>query len=377
MIKSCNYAPVRDLYLCGTIETWTYIPHFFKPDIKPTKSLIESMELLFVRAFYFSLYVSIYCHAFIQQRNIAAEAPRFLHIRGNNLCHSFARNDLFALPLQLRPAILGRQTAPTRCRRNDIHSFQFLSTYGHGNDGGQRSGWLRFQFLERSHEKLIYVIFCALSTSALRFAAIHCQIDGLLPIEPGIWLSMVETSLALTWSSMILTISFLEAWTKFRAPFLKKYIAVDVGRFVFAALNAAELGIVSSFWLHRTFQCYQIQKFLGGDLFYKGKSYYEQYTFALPAVASLSLLLQVILVAPKLYRRAKRKILDGFDEALPSVKVSMTVAEQAALTDIARDLRRVRKTPSRAWHSIYIILEMIKIGCLNAFVILTWFRLLK
>jgi hypothetical protein len=239
-----------------------------------------------------------------------------------------------------------------------------------------RFSWLRFPILERSHEKIIYLVFGGISASILQFAHIHSRADGLPPLQPGKWLTMAETGLALLWSSMIIAISFLEAWTKFRAPFLKKYIAVDVGRHVFAALNAAELGLASSFWMHRMFLCYQVRSMVGGGLLHKGRSYYEQFTFVLPAAATFSLLYQVFFVAPKLYRRAKRRILDGFDDALPSVKISMSKEEQAALMDIARDFRQSKKLPSRIWHSFYALLEIIKMSCLNAFVVLSWLKVL-
>lgn len=245
------------------------------------------------------------------------------------------------------------------------------------NGPRQHRRWFKLPFLERSHEKIISLVFGGMSGTVLYFAGIHSQTDGLPPIEPGKWLIMAETSLALSWSSMIVAISFLEAWTKFRAPFLKKYVAVDVGRHVFAAFNSAELGIAAAFWLHRLFLCCKVQQILGGGILFKSKSYYEQFSFTLPAAATISLLAQVLVIAPKLYRRAKRRILDGFDESLPSVKISMTKAEQVALIDISQDFRRSKKIPSRLWHSLYALLEIVKMGCLNAFVILSWLKILQ
>ena len=48
-------------------------------------------------------------------------------------------------------------------------------------------------------------------------------------------------ALALLWGGMLLGISFLEAWVKFRAPSLSLSEGLDVGRHVFGALNAIEL----------------------------------------------------------------------------------------------------------------------------------------
>ena len=47
--------------------------------------------------------------------------------------------------------------------------------------------------------------------------------------------------LALVWAGMLLGISFLEAWVKFRAPSLSLEEGLDVGRQVFGALNLVEV----------------------------------------------------------------------------------------------------------------------------------------
>ena len=275
----------------------------------------------------------------------------------------------------ISPSFIGSQYGMRKGYSNKkFRSHQDIAMTNSDRDGARR--W--FPTLQRSYETIISLVFGGISAIILQFAHIHSRADMIIPpVQSGKWLTMAETGLALSWSSMIAAISFLEAWTKFRAPFLKKYIAVDVGRHVFAALNSAELGLVASFWIHRMFLCYQVQTILGGGLLHKTRSYYEQFTFILPATATISLLFQVLLIAPKLYRRAKRRILDGFDEALPSVKISMSSAEQAALVDIARDFRRSKKVPSRLWHGLYVLLEITKIGCLNAFVILSWLNVLK
>lgn len=48
---------------------------------------------------------------------------------------------------------------------------------------------------------------------------------------------------ATLWLGFVLSISFMEAWVKFRAPTLSKAAGVDAGRHVFAALNAVEAGL--------------------------------------------------------------------------------------------------------------------------------------
>jgi hypothetical protein len=247
------------------------------------------------------------------------------------------------------------------------------------DDADGQSNRRRFVFpvLERSHERIVSLLLASLSGTLLYLAGMRGRTVGLPSVEPTSWLMVAEASVALVWSSLILAISFLEAWVKFRAPFLKKYIAVDVGRHVFATLNAAELGLASSLWLHRLWQCYQVQKTLGGNFFYKPQSYYRQFSFTLPAIATLSLAWQLLVISPKLYLRAKSRIIEGFENALPSVKVAMTKDEQVALTNITRDVRRVKRLPSKMWHSFYALIELLKIGCLNAFAILTWIKVLS
>ena len=44
----------------------------------------------------------------------------------------------------------------------------------------------------------------------------------------------------LLWAGMILGISFLESWVKFRAPLLTKPIGLDVGRTVFSAFHKVQ-----------------------------------------------------------------------------------------------------------------------------------------
>lgn len=48
----------------------------------------------------------------------------------------------------------------------------------------------------------------------------------------------------LLWAGMILGISFLESWAKFRAPSLTKPIGLDVGRTVFRFFHGAQCGLL-------------------------------------------------------------------------------------------------------------------------------------
>jgi hypothetical protein len=46
---------------------------------------------------------------------------------------------------------------------------------------------------------------------------------------------------ALLWAGMILGISFLESWAKFRAPLLTKVVGLDVGRTVFSYFHMTQI----------------------------------------------------------------------------------------------------------------------------------------
>lgn len=53
-------------------------------------------------------------------------------------------------------------------------------------------------------------------------------------------LSQIAGLLALLWAGMILGISFLESWVKFRAPSLTKAIGFDVGKTVFSLFHTVQ-----------------------------------------------------------------------------------------------------------------------------------------
>lgn len=49
----------------------------------------------------------------------------------------------------------------------------------------------------------------------------------------------------LLWAGMILGISFLDSWIKFRAPSLTKPVGLDVGRTVFNAFQKVQCGLLA------------------------------------------------------------------------------------------------------------------------------------
>ncbi|CAI5731212.1 unnamed protein product [Hyaloperonospora brassicae] len=58
----------------------------------------------------------------------------------------------------------------------------------------------------------------------------------------------VAAFLSLVWLGFVLAISCTESWVKFRAPFVPRHLALDVGRTMFAALNSVEIGLCVALW---------------------------------------------------------------------------------------------------------------------------------
>uniref|UniRef100_M4B8B1 DUF4149 domain-containing protein n=1 Tax=Hyaloperonospora arabidopsidis (strain Emoy2) TaxID=559515 RepID=M4B8B1_HYAAE len=59
----------------------------------------------------------------------------------------------------------------------------------------------------------------------------------------------VAAFLALVWLGFVLAISCTESWLKFRAPFMPRHLALDLGRTMFAALNSVEIGLCVGLWV--------------------------------------------------------------------------------------------------------------------------------
>ena len=195
--------------------------------------------------------------------------------------------------------------------------------------------------LNRPHERSIFYFYSCVGISLMVLWArkILSQVH-------------VESFLGLLWVGMIMAISFLEAWVKFKAPFLRKHVAVDVGRHVFCALNAAELALATSFWIGRVVLAPARQ---------------VRMAFVLPAVATASLLMEVLFISPKLYFRAKYKIVNAAsDEQL--------LDEEKSVLRSLQDEIRDKPLPPAKWHFAYVLLESAKVMCLTWFVLSTWTR---
>jgi hypothetical protein len=188
---------------------------------------------------------------------------------------------------------------------------------------------LRTNFpLSRSHERILFLVYLLAGLASTKVVdQFH-----------------TESIIVLVWLSFILAISFMEAWVKFKAPLLRKHVAVDVGRYVFASLNAIELGLAGAFWVTRVA---------------RGSS--ESSSPIFPAVATAVLLLMVLYFGPMLFLRAKYKMVH---EAEPPER--LTEDEKAALQLIADEIREQRLPPANL-HVAYVCLEAVKVLCLVLF----------
>ena len=163
-----------------------------------------------------------------------------------------------------------------------------------------------------------------------------------------------EAIIAMIWSSVVLAVSFTEAWVKFKAPFLRKYVAVDVGRHVFAALAAAECGLAGVFWIFRLLSRYRDQV--------AGSMTLQSLNSILPSLSTFVLVFQVVWLSPKLYVRAKAKIANEADSDQLS---ESELSELKSLKDSLSD-----PIPSSRLHMIFASLELVKVLCLQAFALI-------
>jgi len=178
------------------------------------------------------------------------------------------------------------------------------------------------------------------------FAFYSCLGTALLVLRKASFLSQrtVESTFSVLWVSMVLSISFLEAWVKFQAPFLRKHVAVDVGRHIFCALNTAELALSTCF------------------SFVLATS--MRPSMLLPAMALLSLWVEILVVAPKLYTRAKHNIVS---QATKDLAV-LNDLEKSALKELSNEVHG-KPLPDPRWHLVYVGLEVVKLVSLATFVI--------
>jgi hypothetical protein len=194
--------------------------------------------------------------------------------------------------------------------------------------------------LSRPHEQVIFLVYAALGS----FGVATCQYQ-VLPQQ------YLEVTITFLWLGFVLAISFLEAWVKFQAPFLRNHVAVDVGRHVLAALHAVELALVSVFWLGRW-------------VLPRAADHSPSASAGPWSVATGCGGIMIFLLAPRLFRRAKFQMVD----ALREDRYPWTDKEEAKLQKIANEIGD-QPRPSAIWHVAYMLLEVVKVGALITFLI--------
>ncbi|CEO99598.1 unnamed protein product (mitochondrion) [Plasmodiophora brassicae] len=168
----------------------------------------------------------------------------------------------------------------------------------------------------------------------------------------GLLLAILSKSalrhLACIWAGMIASISLLEAWVKFRAPFVRRHVAFDVGRFVFEALNRAECGVCASMWAYRAFLPRHGSVSTADTIL---------------ACVTAVLLYQALLGGPVLQQRAEQIIA----EELKSAQTALTAPESKALQAIQSRRPMPGPTSCRVHHGAYVVGELLKIALLVAY----------
>lgn len=140
------------------------------------------------------------------------------------------------------------------------------------------------------------------------------------------------------WMGFVLAISFMEAWLKFRAPFVEKYAAIDIGRCIFPALNAVESGLCLSQWI-----LYARRRDISGVALY--------YMVAL----TLILVIEILILTPGLAARGEYVISRDV-----SNDVKLNDHQERLLKKLRNELRH-KKLPSVRYHVSYIGFELLKI----------------
>ncbi|TDH69596.1 hypothetical protein CCR75_002574 [Bremia lactucae] len=162
------------------------------------------------------------------------------------------------------------------------------------------------------------------------------------------WISKnaAASILSLVWLGFVLAISFTESWVKFRAPFLPRHLAFDLGRTMFAALNSIEIGVCAGLWiLHFSFVS------TSGDAVWH------------LVVVTLLLTIQAAWLYPKLQLAAEFTLY----EALKDMGDSGLSFNQKMRFGEIRHAIQVNDRPNRIYHVLYVGGELVKILTLFGF----------
>ena len=176
---------------------------------------------------------------------------------------------------------------------------------------------------------------------------------------------------ATLWIGFILSISGMEAWLKFHAPFCPREYALDIGRTIFPALNAVECAFCVTCWqqhLSRTrllldassssSSSSSVWKLLSRRTMPKSL-----------ALVTLILAVDVIWLTPKLVHRGKQVVYqylkgEGKRETLVSSSKEFLLLEKEMMMGQNTSTSKEDKT-----HVLYVALECIKLLLLGRLVV--------
>lgn len=147
--------------------------------------------------------------------------------------------------------------------------------------------------------------------------------------------------LSTLWLGFVLAISGMEAWLKFQAPFCPRPFALDIGRTIFPALNAVEMGLCLSIWLQRPSPYWAINT---ACAYYLGFS-------------TLILLVEVLFLTPKLVRRGKQVV---YQHVKTHGGAKVDTDNSPIFAALERDFQGQTFEKTDRWHIVYVVLEFIK-----------------
>ncbi|KAI9895395.1 hypothetical protein PsorP6_018565 [Peronosclerospora sorghi] len=162
------------------------------------------------------------------------------------------------------------------------------------------------------------------------------------------WLSKGASAvfLSLLWLGFVLAISFTESWLKFRASFMPHYIALDLGRTMFAALNSVEIGLCAGFWVLHVL----VSSSLSDDVGHL-------------VIVTFLLGVQVLWLYPKLEVAAEFVIYEELRE-MDTDKLSFS---QKMEFGEMRHKVQIQSKPANVYHILYVGAEVVKILTLATF----------
>ena len=169
-----------------------------------------------------------------------------------------------------------------------------------------------------------------------------CLIPYSFPTNP----ITVQLILSTLWLGFILSISGMEAWLKFRAPFCPRPFALDIGRTIFPALNSVELGLCISLWRSQQ-RVQQQQQRLSTSLL----------------VLTMVLILDMVWLTPKLVHRGKQVVYQHV-KTHGGAKVDTTSQQFVTLEE---ELKGIPFAKQDKGHIVYVMLELVKMICLFVF----------